>query len=607
MILTRLLLLMLICLGNLFCEASPKLGLKLSSFKKPQAVSSGPVTYDVSSSHEGISTGTEIWVLVKFKMESGWHIYGDKETIGTPTSLKIVNSSDWELLSLRQSPSVTHKISLGEGNNYTSYFLEDGAMMGMSAKSVTGEGRLVLEAQWQPCTLTSCGILKTEEIVITHTTGSTKTREVSQEFTAFFSEPESVNQEHSPIAKDWWIALIQAFLWGLLASLTPCVYPMIPITVSLFSGETGSSKGIRFFRALIYVLGIVLVYALLGVVAAKTGKDLGSWLANPVVAVFLSSLMLLFALSMFGLFEIDLPQSLKQKLNSVEGTSPGTLFFMGCAMGFVAAPCVGPFAGAIILYLVKHPESLLFGFLMMASFGLGMGVLFLVLALFSQNILPRSGGWMVSLKQGMGFVLLLVAFHFQTVFLSEAQIQFGYSLWFFTGGVLIGGLFRLTPADPFVFRIRQAFGLLMILYGVSGMIELRFPHRLVNASSNAEISAPAKVQEIFDSQKDALKAGKNRGAPVMLYFTAKWCIPCRQIKENILPDPKIQAELARFAVGILDCTEADSEASRVKNQVYQSASMPFFAFYDKNGIHRKDLDQHGKISRDELLKILQSL
>ena len=612
MILIRILLLISLLHTPSFSEATPKLGLKLSSFKKPATADTGPVKFEVSQSHEKISTGTEVSVMIKFMLDSGWHIYGSREPIGTPTSLRIVNSADWEFVSVKQSEATSHQISLGEEKSYVSWFLENGALMGLTARSITGQGKLFLEAVWQPCTLTSCGMVKTQTIEVLHETGEEKKRAVSQEFSTFFlsSEAEESNASGGdPISGDWWVVLFQAFLWGLLASLTPCVYPMIPITVSLFSGDLHSSKSLRFFRALMYVLGIVLVYALLGVVAAKTGRDLGSWLANPVVAVLLSLLMLLFALSMFGLFEIDLPQAWKQKLNSVEGTNPKTLFFMGCAMGFVAAPCVGPFAGAIILYLVKHPESLLFGFLMMASFGLGMGVLFLVLALFSQNILPRSGAWMVSVKQCMGFVLILVAFHFQTVFLSEEQITLGYSLWFFVGGILFGGLFRLTPSDPFIFRIRQALGLLMILYGLFGMLELRFPSLKGSFTgfTGAKASVAQSNKPIYSTRDEAVKAGKNASSPVMLYFTAKWCIPCRQIKETVLPDPLIQKELQRFEVGILDCTEADSEAATIKSQYYESASMPFFAFYDKSGKHRKDLDQHGKIGKEELLKILQKL
>ncbi len=586
------------------------LGLKLpSQFKGPKEASESPVKISWFLSHESLQKGDEIWVAARFMMEDEWHIYGEKEPIGTPTKLEVVpEESDFTVLDSALSEASRHELKIGDVTQDT-WFLGSGSLAGLRLKhNGSDQFRLKVRAVYQPCTMTTCSLIQKEEKSFTIASGvstpaTSLDSEVLKSLTQWFSrkEEQPSGVSSNVLSGALLFALLQAFLWGVLASLTPCVYPMIPITVSLFSSEKeDQGKALRFVRALAYVLGIVLSYALLGLIAAKTGRDLGSFLAIRWVSVLLSLLMVAMATSLFGWWEMDLPASLKQKLGTYEGSGPVGLFLMGSAMGFVAAPCVGPFAAAIIVWIVANPQDLMSGFLMMASFGMGLGVLFLMLALFSQNILPRSGGWMVELKQVMGWLLVGVAWHFQTTFYSEAVVTSGWGVWMSLLGVLLGAFTPLEGKPSLGSRLLKGIGVLCLVQGLIWFSGFQ-------PGGSAQTVAMPQKSSHHDSAKKALAAGKAGHKPVMLYFSAKWCIPCRQIKAEILPDPEIQAALAGFDWAIADSTEADSENARLKSEVYQSPAMPFFAFHDASGKRLKHLEIEGKITKAELLEALNQV
>ncbi|MBT3783464.1 hypothetical protein HOF92_00735, partial [bacterium] len=451
------------CLAKLKGIELPTLQ-SISSLSSSLAASSrNLVKFEPFSTHQGIQPDENFAVLVRFRLDEDWHIYGKEEKIGTPTRLELL-SDEFVVLSQVLSSSRVHEFGSGD-QKIVSHWLEDGSYLLATLKLrddlvIPPKLKLRFAIIYQPCTATTCLRKMRKEIDVPLFVGKTSRAELQswmQEITELQTflnpqlEPEADQSGSSPdkiLEEGAWMALFMAFLWGVAASLTPCVYPMIPITVSLFSEGATQPFLRRLGGAFSYVLGIAFVYATLGVIASHTGRDLGSWLANPYVAIALALLMVLLALSMFGLFELDLPNSMKERLNSVEGTTHFTLFLMGGAMGFVAAPCVGPFAGAIIIWLVKNPGSLFFGFLLMSAFGLGLGVLFLFVALFSQSILPRSGPWMIILKQVMGYILLGMALYFLEILVPVKLAQVAWGLYILCAGALMGAFVRLAWDDP---------------------------------------------------------------------------------------------------------------------------------------------------------------
>jgi len=208
----------------------------------------------------------------------------------------------------------------------------------------------------------------------------------------------------------WVFALV--FLAGVVGSLSPCVYPLIPITISLFGARSATSRMQGFVLSLVYVLGIAVTYSALGVLAATSGGLFGSALQSPWVVGTVAVVFLAMGLSMLGVFEIRLPDAVNQRLNSVGGGQSSrfaTSFLMGTVAGIVAAPCVGPPLVAVLAY-VATTGSMSAGITLLSIYSLGMGMLFIFLGTFTQYLtrIPKSGGWMEVIKGSMGIVMLVV-------------------------------------------------------------------------------------------------------------------------------------------------------------------------------------------------------
>ena len=209
-----------------------------------------------------------------------------------------------------------------------------------------------------------------------------------------------------------WVLLL-VFAAGVGASLTPCVYPLIPITISVFGARDADSRLQAFGLSSVYVLGIVLTYTVLGLVAGLAGKGIGEAMKNPLVLAGIAALMIAMGLSSFGLFELQLPSSLQNKLSAQGGKGIVGALVMGLVAGLVATPCVGPILVAILVF-VAQTQDMVLGAVMLATFALGMGMLFLVLGTFANliNKLPRSGTWMVGVKTVFGVIFMVVALYY---------------------------------------------------------------------------------------------------------------------------------------------------------------------------------------------------
>lgn len=582
---------------------------------------SGQATFSIWSSHSSVNPGQILDIVVRIGLTDGWHLYGTGETVGKITDLSLL-SGEFRALDKGLSNSVLKDLDLGD-QKITSHYLVDGSYAWIRLKLrddlvVPSSLQLKLQLSYQLCSEEVCLLPTQSSFNVGIGVGISTANTVPQNFERVYSlikpigedkdDPKKGDSSNVPsriddlIQGNAWFALIMAFFWGFLASLTPCVYPMIPITVSLFAADTGNQSRIsRIWGACLYVVGIALVYAILGLVTSRTGRDLGSWLAEPIVVLPLTLLMLLLALSMFGLFEMDLPHSMKNRLNKIEGRSPITLLLMGGAMGFVAAPCVGPFAGSLILWLAKNPGNPVFGFLLMASFGLGMGSLFVFIALFSQEILPKSGLWMVKLKQSMGYLLVGMAYYFSAVLLPDDYVRMGWAAYIIVAGGLLGAFAQLSWEDVWWKHLLKTFGLCLFVVGL---------YQLYLIARPPMGSIPVKSidrQIIFDDFDKAYDASRQSNKPLFLYFSARWCIPCKKIKSVVLKDELVINALARFEVAYLDCTSADSKSARLKESKFNSHSMPFFAFFDSEGRHVKSLDVHGSIDVPTLIQQLNKV
>jgi thiol:disulfide interchange protein len=211
----------------------------------------------------------------------------------------------------------------------------------------------------------------------------------------------------------WLVAFLVVFVGGIATSLTPCVYPLIPVTIALFGAQGAESRTKAFLLSATYVLGIVLTYTVLGVIAAMTGSLFGAALQSPIIVGGIALLFLVLALNMMGLFEIRLPAGIQNKLSKDRQQGFVTAFVMGLIAGIIAAPCVGPILSGVLLFIAETQNALL-GSALMATFATGMGLLFLVVGTFSSliNRLPASGPWMEGIKAIFAIIFVVAAFYF---------------------------------------------------------------------------------------------------------------------------------------------------------------------------------------------------
>lgn len=227
--------------------------------------------------------------------------------------------------------------------------------------------------------------------------------------------------------------LLLIFFAGVMSSLTPCVYPLIPITIGLFGARAAESRWQAFSLSSVYVLGIVITYSILGVVAASLGSVFGGAMQNPWVLGSIAFVFLLLGLSSMGAIPFRLPGDLQTRLSQTGGTGYLGALLMGLVAGVIAAPCVGPIVAGILVYVAQQ-QSLLLGWGLLATFALGMGMLFLVLGTFSSLLsrIPKSGPWMEAVKTFFGVVFLAMALFYARFLIPEVSEAVRW-LWLQTG------------------------------------------------------------------------------------------------------------------------------------------------------------------------------
>jgi thiol:disulfide interchange protein DsbD len=353
----------------------------------------------------------------------------------------------------------------------------------------------------------------------------------------------------------YFLALGLAFITGLLLSFSPCTYPMIPITVSIFAGQE-RSVGRGFVLSLFYVGTMALMYGIMGLIVSLVGGVFGAWLASTPVVIGISVVFVIFSLSMFGLYELQVPTALRNKLGTTGGGGGiGGAMVLGIIAALVVSPCVGPFVAGILLYVATSGSPVI-GFLMLFVFALGLGTLYVIIGTSSSaiNALPNSGAWMETVKKFFGFVLLLMALYFLRTVISAELTAILTALVLLALGVFGGGLDRLTPDTTFFLRLKKFIGVLALLIGgyllIGSLVTQGF---ILPASSGWLPGVPGAAAdeevELIPWERD-LEAGLARAKaeqkPVLIDTWATWCVNCRVLDEKTFGHPMVAAEAGRF-------------------------------------------------------------
>ena len=384
-----------------------------------------------------------------------------------------------------------------------------------------------------------------------------------------------------------WMAFLLVFLGGVLASFTPCVYPMIPITISFIGGSAKGNPVKGFILSLWYVLGIALVYSVLGLLAAATGGAFGQATQTPIFGGVVAVVIGAMALSMAGMFDIQLPSSMTSRMGGGRTGFLGPLL-MGMAMGLIAAPCVGPVL-IVLLTWVASTGSMLLGFWLLFTFALGLGMLFLALGTFSGLLtaLPGAGGWMTTVKHVFAVVLFALALWFVRVYLPVWLLSglFGLSLL-----LSVSAWGAWTPLattagaraglDKGVLRFLWLLGAtLAILGGLRGFAPDLLP---AVAPSGEAVAAHVEPDWIRDEQDGFARAAAS-GTPVMMDFWAEWCAACIELDHQTYNQPRVLELAQRFTSIKMDMTGRD-ETNKERTRRFGVIGMPTVIFFDSHGI-----------------------
>jgi thioredoxin:protein disulfide reductase len=338
------------------------------------------------------------------------------------------------------------------------------------------------------------------------------------------------------------LGFLAVLLGGLALNLTPCVYPLIGVTIAYFGNQGGGPRRVLVL-AILYVLGIALMFSAVGVAVALSGGLFGAAMQNPYVLSALAALLVILALSSFGAFSLQPPQWMLQRAGSARPGYAGAVL-MGLGMGVVAAPCIGPIVLGLLL-MVERSGSALFGFALFFTLALGLGLPYIGLALAAGSIrrLPRSGEWLAWVEQLFGFILIGLALYFLDPVVPDDLIARLLPWYAIAAGIWLGFLTRAGRAwRPFLL-FRSVVG----ITAIAALIYIAIPRT----------PEPRLTFTPFDAA--ALRTAEAERKPVLIDFRADWCIPCREMDRSTFVNPAVVQEASRFVRLRADLTQQDGE------------------------------------------------
>ena len=416
------------------------------------------------------------------------------------------------------------------------------------------------------------------------------------------SQPENEGGGIFKGGKFRWFDLFLAFGFGVLVSFTPCVLPMTPVTSGIILSYSKPGKLNALVSSLIYVFGISIVFGILGAIIGMVGGAAQVAFNSVYVRGAIAVVFVALALSMFGLYEIKLPNALTSKAQELGGKTRKNflgLFALGMVSAFVLSPCVAGPAAFILIWIATTGDFLL-GFLMMFLLAWGMGVLLILAGTFT-SLVPRSGPWMDKVKAIFGIIMLLAALYFIWPYIPHSVFFFGIAGVAVLGSVLLKCWAKMLPgsgAGPRVWRgVGFALVLVGLLFAASGVL-LFFNYDLLGVKTDSIFTTGGKK-----AVEEALSSGK----PVVVDYWADWCVSCRQMDVTVFKDRRIREEMNRFVAIRVDLSTAEPDEKELMKEQGVPA-LPRLVIFDSQGKMVQNLSE-GDFggSADRLLEILKQV
>jgi len=568
-----------------------------------------------------VSIGDPIPVAVTFSIAPDHHIYKDQIKVesGVPAQFTIASLA-LPAGKIKLDPFLEKEVELYEGQLQVKLFLQ-------ASKDIpAGHHNIKLRVQYQGCSDKICFAPKTDEFTLpvqVESAGwgigaSRKEEKPVQPVSKPVKKTETGGFQKTIESKGIFISFILIFLAGVGLSFTPCVYPMIPITIAVIGGQAAGDQTTArkpltaFFLSLIYVLGIAIVYSSMGVAAASTGALFGTALQSPWVIGFVVAVFVGLALSMFGVYYLRIPSFISDRLGT--GARKGIIgvFVMGLVSGIVASPCIGPALASLLVYIASTGNKFL-GFWMLFVFAWGLGVLLIVLGTFSGAIkaLPKSGAWMETVERFFGLLLIGAALYYLRLIISESTFIIILGLFLIVTAVFSWGFGRLTKESMSFRRAKKAFGLVCFIFGIyflaGYMIIKGFILPPLTGVTSTPVTTPEEKIQWILSEEEGLKQSEIEGKPAMIDFWASWCAACMEFEKITYTDPTVINELKKFVNIKINCTNTNDPKIKQLWEKYGIVGLPTIVFINKDGTISRDKTITGFVNAQKFLRILQGL
>ena len=622
-----------------------------------EARAQDPIHWSLALSSKGPAMpGKPIEATLTARIDKGWHLYALEEPVGGPLPTVIVMAAPkpFALAGPVSAPPGTRAFD-PNFNLETEYYEEQVSFslpLKVLADTPLGRHKLQVTASWTTCNDRLCLPPRDETLTLEVnvgptgndgarqvTTGDDRSRQVTtgagNELTASSSSVSSSPEVAAAPAKTVVVDMAAssqastlgayiglAALMGALSLLTPCVFPMVPITVSYFTNRAGKSRREAATQAIIYGLGIIFTFTGLGFTLAIVfgASGLNRFAADPWLNLAVTALFLAFALSLFGIWEMALPASLvtaASKADSGKGRLAGTLL-MGLAFTLTSFTCTAPFLGTLLVVAAQGDwQWPLAG---MLAFSTVFALPFVILALVPQRLasLPRSGPWLMAVKAVMGIVEIAAAMKF----LSNADLVWGWHIftrevvlasWVLLSIVLVAYLAGLVKLGPVPKLKRPGFGRMVgvaaaVVLGVwlgSGLAGRRLGEleAFLPPADLAAVSITGELPWIMNDYDAALAQARETGQPILIDFTGYTCTNCRWMEANMFPKPEVAREMARY-VRVRLYTDGKGEMYQrfqaMEREVFGTVALPYYAAMTPDG---KPKVGFGGLTRDPNLFI----
>ncbi len=600
------------------------------------AFGQSPVSWKLDVTQTKLRSNQKIEVNLSAQMEKGWYVYAPEQPENhgpVPMRISVPENSDFQIDGKIISPKPLSKFDQNFG--IESRFFVDKAIFTVPLKALreADADSIILEVRYQACNDTVCLPPKTIAVSVRGWQNSSERKGIEsltdppqlRDDSSLELPGNDANSPQSEVAA----SLVQresiqqmplwSFLWlavtlGAISLLTPCVFPMIPITISYFTKQAERRKSKALKMALIYSLGIISTFTLLGMLIAifigAAGVNL--FAANPWVNLAIAAIFLLFAFNLFGAYEINVPTSILTTLDKIarskegEGSLVFSTLLMGLTFTLTSFTCTSPFVGTILVSASQGDWQMpLVG---MLAFSIVFATPFFILALIPQAIssLPKAGGWLNSVKVSMGFLEVAAAMKF----ISNADVIWRWQIfdrtmvlafWVAIGLIMtfyLLGKFQLfhdpTPEKIGTVRLSTAIVTLAIslylltgLFGANlGELESFLPPEIENRSSSSLFKK--KDEQLEWIENDLVKAkerARQEGKRIFIDFTGYTCTNCRWMEKNIFTEPEVKVELEKFVLVKL-FTDGQGEIyekhQRFQEEKFNTVALPFYAVIDSN-------------------------